>query len=104
MVKAPGILFVMAFYGLESGLPVKDRSLRQLLHKAPVGAAAGCDLLIFVSARFVAWALQPEFLFAFDLDHLGVVHGDFHCAKTQIAQGALDLTQNGCFVLAVNAT
>ncbi|KDD67839.1 hypothetical protein V466_17735 [Pseudomonas mandelii PD30] len=35
MVKAPGILFVMAFYGLESGLPVKDRSLRQLLHKAP---------------------------------------------------------------------
>jgi hypothetical protein len=87
MVKAPGILFVMAFYGLESGLP-----------------AEGCDLLIFVSARFVAWVLQPEFLFAFDLDHLGVVHGDFHCAKTQIAQGALDLTQNGCFVLAVNAT
>jgi len=34
-VKAPGILIVLAFYGLESGLPVKDRSLRQLLHKAP---------------------------------------------------------------------
>jgi hypothetical protein len=103
MVKAPGILIVLAFYGLESGLSVKDRSLRQL-HNPPAGATAGCDLLIFDSARFVAWVLQPEFLFAFDLDHLGVVHGDFHCAKTQIAQGALDLTQNGCFVLAVNAT
>jgi hypothetical protein len=75
---------------------------------APVGAAEGCDLLnfllIFASARFVNRALQAEFLFAFDLDHLGVVHGDFHCAETQIAQGALDLAQNGCFVLAVNAT
>jgi hypothetical protein len=104
MVKAPGILFVMAFYGLESGLPAKDRSLRQLYSTLPVGVAAGCDLLIFVSARFVAGVLQPEFLFAFDLDDLGVVHGDFHRAKPQIAQSALDLTQNGCFVLAVNAT
>jgi hypothetical protein len=79
MVKAPGILIVLAFsYGV---------------------LVSGCRFL----TRFVARVLQPEFLFAFDLDHLGVMHGDFHCAKTQIAQGALDLTQNGCFVLAVNA-
>ncbi|MNF93094.1 hypothetical protein D3C84_757580 [compost metagenome] len=32
------------------------------------------------------------------------MHGDFHGAKTQIAQGALDFTHNGCFVLAFNAT
>jgi hypothetical protein len=69
---------------------------------APVAAAEGCDLLIFASARLVARMLQTEFLFAFDLYHLGVVHGDFHRAKAQIAQRALDLTQNGGFVLPVN--
>jgi hypothetical protein len=78
MVKAPGILGVVAFsYGLER---------------------VACDLL----ARFISRMLQTEFLFAFDLYHLGVVHGDFHRAKTQIAQGALDFTQNGGFVLPVN--
>jgi hypothetical protein len=48
--------------------------------------------------------LQSEFFFAFDLDDLRVMHGDFHGAKAQIAQCALDLAQDGCFVLAVNAT
>jgi hypothetical protein len=104
MVKAPGILFVMAFMVWNRGCLPKIAAFGSSYTKLPVGAAAGCDLLILVSARFVAWVLQPEFLFAFNLDHLSVVHGDFHCAKTQIAQGALDLTQNGCFVLAVNAT
>jgi hypothetical protein len=65
----------------------------------PVGAAAGCDLL----ARLFARLLQTEFLFAFDLHDLGVVHSDLHRAETQIAQSALDFTQDGGFVLTVNA-
>jgi hypothetical protein len=69
----------------------------------PVGAAAGCDLLIFGSARLFARLLQTEFLFAFDLYDLRVVHSDFHRAESQIAQGALDFTQDGAFVLTVNA-
>ena len=77
----------------------KDRSLRQLLHKSPVGAAAGCDLL----ARLFTRLLQTEFLFAFDLHDLCVVHSDLHRAETQIAQSALDFTQDGAFVLTVNA-
>jgi hypothetical protein len=84
MVKAPGILYVLAFLMgvLESGCLFND----------------------FASARLVGRVLQTEFLFAFDLDDLGVMDGDFHGAKTQVAQRALDLAQDGCFVLAVNAT
>jgi hypothetical protein len=69
----------------------------------PVGAAAGGDLLIFNSARLFTGLLQTEFLFAFDLHDLRVVHSDLHRAETQIAQGALDFTQDGAFVLTVNA-
>jgi hypothetical protein len=61
-------------------------------------SVAGC------LARLGARVLQTEFLFTLDLDHLSVVYGDFHGAKSQIAQGALDLTQDGGFVLTVNAT
>src|SRR5450830_1670457 len=56
------------------------------------------------SAGFGARVLQTEFFLAFDLNHLRVVDRDLDGTETQIAQGALDLTQNGCFVLAVNAT
>jgi hypothetical protein len=81
MVKAPGILIVLAFY------EVLD-----------AGWVAGC------LARFVTRVLQTKFLFAFDLHDLGVMHSDLHSPKAQIAQCALDLTQNGCFVLAINTT
>jgi hypothetical protein len=80
MVKAPGILIVLAFF-----MVCWNR------------VAGGL-------ARFVARILQTEFLFAFDLDYLCVVHGNFHGAKAQIAQCTLDLTQDGGFVLTVNAT
>jgi hypothetical protein len=100
MVKAPGILVVAFSYVFrKSCCRFKNRSLRQLLHESPVGAAAGCDL----SARLFTRLLQTEFLFAFDLYDLRVVHSDLHRAETQIAQGALDFTQNGAFVLTVNA-
>jgi hypothetical protein len=56
------------------------------------------------SARLVARVLQAEFFLALDLNHLGVVHGDLYRTKAQIAQGALDLAQDGGFVMAVNAT
>jgi hypothetical protein len=106
MVKAPGILGVVAFsYGfLGSGCLFEKIAVCGSAHRR-VGAAEGCDLLIFrsfASTRLVGRMLQTEFLFAFDLYHLGVVHGDFHRAKAQIAQCALDFTQNGGFVLPVN--
>jgi hypothetical protein len=57
-----------------------------------------------LSTRFVAGLLQTEFFLAFDLHDLGVVHGDFHRTEAQVAQCALNFPQDGCFVLAVNAT
>jgi len=51
----------------------------------------------------VAGLLQAELLLAFDLHHLGVVHGDLHGAEAQVAQGTLDFTQDGGFVLTVDA-
>ena len=56
------------------------------------------------SGVFLTRVLQAEFLFAFDLNHLSVMHGDFHSTKAQVSQRALDFPQNGGFVLTVNAT
>ena len=56
------------------------------------------------SGVFLTRVLQAEFLFAFDLHHLRVMHSDFHSTKAQVSQRALDFPQDGCFVLAVNAT
>jgi hypothetical protein len=91
---------VVAFsYGLRNRLPVEDRRLRQLLSEAPRRSWRRLQS----SARLLAGLLQAEFLFAFDLYDLGVVHSDFHRAETQIAQRALDFTQDRAFVLTVNA-
>jgi len=105
MVKAPGIpgggfFLCIAQIGCAGS---KIAAFGSSCAQPPAGAAAGCDLLIFKSARLVTRLLQTEFLFAFDLYDLGVVHSDLHCAKTQIAQGALDFTQDRGFVLTVNA-
>ncbi len=64
---------------------------------------SGLPLKIFKSTRLFARLLQTKFLFAFDLHNLSVVHRDLYCTKPQIAQGALDFTQDRAFVLTVNA-
>ena len=41
------------------------------------------------SGVFLTRVLQAEFLFAFDLHHLRVMHSDFHSTKAQVSQRAL---------------
>jgi hypothetical protein len=105
MVKAPGILGGGFFLCIsESVVPVqKIAAFGSVCAQSPAGAAAGCDPWLFKSARLFTGLLQTEFLFALDLHDLGVVHSDLHRAEPQIAQGALDFTQDGGFVLTVNA-
>ena len=38
------------------------------------------------SGVFLTRVLQAEFLFAFDLHHLRVMHSDFHSTKAQVSQ------------------
>jgi len=94
------LVVAFSYVLLESGCSFKDRRLRQRLRTAP---CKSWRRLRSFSARLVTRLLQTEFLFAFDLHDLGVVHSDLHRAKPQIAQGALDFTQDGGFVLTVNA-
>jgi hypothetical protein len=98
MVKAPGILVFL--WLLEIRLACRKRSQPSAAPtpSPPVGAAEGCDLF-GVSRRLMTGLLQAEFFLAFDLDHLGVVHGDFHCPKAQIAQRALDLRRDALMLL-----
>ncbi|MNC62957.1 hypothetical protein D3C75_1130400 [compost metagenome] len=58
--------------------------------------------LIRLSAGLVAGVLQAELFLAFDLHHLGVVHGDFHRAVTQAIEGIVDLAQQAGFILSGN--
>jgi hypothetical protein len=101
MVKAPGILgggFFLCIAQIGC-VGTKIAACGSSCINPPAGTGAGGDL----SARLLTGLLQTEFLFAFDLHDLRVMHSDLHRAETQIAQGALDFTQDGAFVLTVNA-
>src|SRR5690349_17741889 len=71
--------------------------------KLPIGIFLVLNVVVR-SAGLVAGLLQAELLLALDLYDLSVVHCDLHRTETQVAQGALDFTQNGGFVLTVDAT